>query len=329
MALVSVIVPTLDRVEFIGGAVETALAQTHTNLEVIVVDGGSTDGTVECLREYDAEDRVTVLEAPGSAIPQARNRGLDRATGEYVCVLDDDDRWHPEKVARQLDAFDRLDDSYGIVYTGGVGKRDGRVVERYRPSPERQGDIYPGILAGFDLNPSSGHMIKRACFERVGRYDPAFPHGEDWELCIRLAREYAFGAITDPLVERRLHGANRSRQFRDTTDMTLVRAKHRIALTRHPVVERRFRTRWYRRRSQVALEDGRRAEAMIYALLATGRAPSPNAARLCLAAGLGRCGIELARRLRSRLDGLDRTRTDTGSPINDGLPVPNGFERDR
>lgn len=301
MTLVSVLVPTYNRSEYIGGAIDTALGQTHDRIEVIVVDGGSVDRTHAVLDGYADDDRVTVLyDDPENGIPHARNRALEAASGEFVCPLDDDDRWHPEKVKRQLAAFDQGSERCGVVYCGGVARRNGRIVRRYTPG--RSGRIYPAIFADFGLNPYSGHMLRRKCFEQVGNYDTDFFHGEDWDHCIRVAREYEYVPLSEPLVERRLHDDNRSQSFDDTADMELVWKKYREEIERYPRVKRRFVTRWYRRRSRVHTERGEWRQAVSLSLRAALRAPSANAALLVASACLGRRGVGIVRRLRTRLD---------------------------
>jgi glycosyltransferase involved in cell wall biosynthesis len=329
MTLVSTLLPTYDRVEFVGGAIETVLGQTHEAVEVIVVNDGSTDGTERVLEAYRARDeRVRPFHRSANrGIADGRNHALAHARGEYVCVLDDDDRWHPEKIERQLAVFDDCDETCGVVYTGGVACRNGRAVGTYSPRADRRGDIYPEILADFGLNPYSSHMIRRSCFERVGTYDTRFPHGEDWDLSIRLAREYEFAAVPEPLVERRLHEANRSQQFRDTTDMELVWDEYGAAIRRHPEIEARFVTRWYRRRSRVALERGAYAEAIALSLRTATRQPSANALALVASACLGRRGLSVVRRLRAHADRYLATAgadAGLGADGSDGTNANNG-----
>jgi glycosyltransferase involved in cell wall biosynthesis len=328
MTLVSTLLPTYDRAEFVGGAIETVLGQTHEAVEVIVVDGGSTDGTHDVLRQYADDERVSVLQdGPNDGIAHARNRALSHAQGEYVCVLDDDDRWHPEKIERQLAVFDDCDETCGVVYTGGIACRNGRAVGTYSPREDRRGDIYPSVLVEFGLQPYSSHMIRRSCFERVGEYDPALGCGEDWDHSIRLAREYEFAAVPEPLVERRLHEANRSQQFRDTTDMELVWDEYGAAIRRHPEIEARFVTRWYRRRSRVALERGAYAEAIALSLRTATRQPSANALALVASACLGRRGLSVVRRLRAHADRYLATAgadAGLGADGSDGTNANNG-----
>ena len=251
MTLVSVIVPTYDRPSFIGGAVETALAQTHDEIEVVVVCDPPVEDTRRVLEAYADDDRVrTVYNDERLGIAASRNRAVELARGEYVCILDDDDRWDPQKVEKQLAVMEANPDC-GVVYTGGVVREDGRLVGRYTPS--MRGDIYPAVLARFDLKPYSSHMIRAECFETVGDYDTAFDCGEDWEHTIRIAREYEFEYVDEPLVVRQFHDRNvsslavRDRPDRlpidldEATDLYgRIWSKHREEIARHPRIERQF-----------------------------------------------------------------------------------------
>jgi len=315
MTLVSVIIPTHDRVAFVGGAIETVLSQTHDEVEILVVNDGSTDGTREVLERYeDHDDRVRAFHRPTNrGIADGRNYALSRARGEYVCVLDDDDRWHPEKVERQLAVIEALDEEWGVVYCGGVVRRGDRVIGTYRPRSDRQGDIYPDVLVEFGLQPYSSHMIRKECFERVGGYDPSLGCGEDWDHAIRLAREYKFSTVPELLVERSFHAENASHERRRThgspegipiriEDGTgpygQIWQKYRREIERHPGIERRFKARREVACGQIELEGGNRAKALRHGCAAALKNPTVNAALVVLFACLGRHAFALARGLR-------------------------------
>ncbi|HET7324856.1 MAG TPA: glycosyltransferase family 2 protein, partial [Halococcus sp.] len=186
MTLVSAILPTYNRAEYVAGAIDTALEQTHDEMEVVVVNDGSTDRTKERLAAYTDDDRVCVRHnEENRGISESMNRAVENADGEFICVLNDDDRWHPEKVEKQLAVFEQVGETVGVVYTGGVVKQGESVVRVYRP--KRRGNIYPEVIARFGLHPHSSHMLRAACFE-LGGFDPAFPRGVDWDHCIRLAQ---------------------------------------------------------------------------------------------------------------------------------------------
>jgi glycosyltransferase involved in cell wall biosynthesis len=328
MTLVSVIIPTHDRAAFVGGAIETVLAQTHDDFEIVVVNDGSTDGTRAVLDAYAArDDRVRAFHRPvNRSIANGRNYALAHARGEYVCVLDDDDRWHPEKIAAQLAVMEGLDEEWGVVYTGGVVRRAGRTIGTYRPRDDRQGDVYPEVLVAFGLQPYSGHMMRRECFERVGGYDPDLGCGEDWDHAIRLAREYKFACVPELLVERLFHADNASRERRRTHGSAhgdgegegegkregiplrieegtgpygRIWGKYRAEIERFPDVERRHRARRELACARAELADGNRTKALRHGRAAFSHDPSVDAALVSTFACLGPRVLSLARGLRN------------------------------
>jgi glycosyltransferase involved in cell wall biosynthesis len=297
MTLVSAILPTYNRAEYVGGAIDTALEQTHDEMEVVVVNDGSTDGTAERLAAYADDDRVRVRHnEENRGISVSMNRAADLADGEFVCVLNDDDRWHREKVEKQLAVFEEADEEVGIVYTGGVVKQGESVVRVYRP--ERRGDIYPEVIARFGLHPHSSHIFRSECFE-LGGFDPDFPRGVDWDHCIRLAREYEFEYVDERLVERIFHTDNISQQLTHGIEVNqLIWEKYGDEIRKYPAIERRLREKQCRARGRVALERGKRRRAFGYARRAIGYEPSAESVFIVLFAVLGRRALATARRAR-------------------------------
>ena len=297
MPLVSAILPTYNRAEYVAGAIDTVLAQTHDDVEVVVVDDGSTDDTEERLAAYADDGRVRVRHnEENRGISVSMNRAADLADGEFVCVLNDDDRWHEEKVERQLAAFERAGEEVGIVYTGGVVKQGDRVVRVYRP--ERRGDIYPDVIARFGLHPHSSHMLRAECFG-LGGFDTDFPRGVDWDHCIRLAREYEFEYVDERLVERIFHTNNISQELTHGVEVNgMIWEKYRDEIERHPDIERRLREKQCRAHARVALERGQRRRAFAYARRAMGHERSAESAFIMLFALLGRHVLAVARHAR-------------------------------
>ena len=163
---VSVIIPTYNRAHLLPRALESVLAQTFEDLEVLVVDDGSTDGTEAVVTGYD--DRVRYLRQPQNAgVSAARNRGLREARGEFVAFLDSDDEWFPEKLARQVERFRELPDRVGLLYCGvQFGRRPDREDWTFRP--KHRGDVYETML----LAERDPHRVRRrdpAESDRSGR----------------------------------------------------------------------------------------------------------------------------------------------------------------
>ena len=306
MTLVSVIIPTYDRPSFIDGAVETALAQTHDDIEVVVVCDPPVDETRAVLEQYAADDRVRpIYNDERLGIAASRNRAIEHARGEYICILDDDDRWAPEKVETQLAVMAAQPDC-GVVYTGGLIRQNGRTVGSYTPS--MRGDIYPDILAQFDLKPYSSHMIRAECFETVGTYDTAFERGEDWDQTIRIAREYEFEYVDEPLVVRQFHDHNVTTQMADDRPERLqldldeagdisgnIWSKYRDEIERHPAIERRLRYGRHVSYGWAEISRNNRRRAFRYGLEATKHGPTVTSLAVCCFAVLGASALDLAR----------------------------------
>ena len=206
--LVSVIIPTYNRKHFLSDAIDSCQSQTYDNLEVIVADDGSTDGTADFIRnKYGDSIRLLAGSNQGPAI--ARNRGLNAARGEYVHFLDADDRLHEEKIALGIDIFQRHPDVH-VLYThfqfvasDGNTPIDTPAFERFSD------DVFCELLrqTGCRILTSSS-MFRAAALRDIGGFvdDADFRSAEDWDLFLRLAAKYRFHAIDRRLVYRRIHG---------------------------------------------------------------------------------------------------------------------------
>ena len=295
----SALIPTYDRAGYVGGAIETVLAQTYDDVEAVVVNDGSTDGTREVLAEYAEHDRVQIHHNERNrGISFSFNRAAAEADGELLCILGDDDRWHPQKVEKQVQKMDSLPAEYGVVYTGGVMTDGDLVTKRYRP--QRRGDIYPEVLVEFGLHPHSGHMIRREAFEAVGGFDTDLSRGVDWDLAIRLARRYEFEYVPEALVRRVYHGSNVSDEPAQVTVRDHVAEKYAEDLARHPTVRRRFESQRRRTRVRWELRYGNRDAAISHAFSGLHTAPSTITAIHLLLALTGQRGYRVAGRARRR-----------------------------
>lgn len=261
---VSAVIPTYDRADLVGGAIESVLDQTVDDVEVVVVDDGSTDDTWSVLQAYaDRDDRVRPLRnEENRGIPATMNRGVEAARGEFVGVFGDDDRWRPTKVEKQLAAFERVGDDYCGVYTGGVIRDEsGAVVERVMPG--RAGDLYPDALVENVVLPHSSHLVRRECLEAVGGFDESFAIACDWDLTVRLSKRWKWAFVPEVLVERNHHGGNVTGDpDYDVRCRATMREKYADDLASDPETARRFEAAAHRERGVRALEDGDRADAL-------------------------------------------------------------------
>ncbi|SFR36858.1 glycosyltransferase family 2 protein [Halogeometricum limi] len=300
MTSVSVLIPTYNRAAYVGGAIDTVLEQTYSDIEAVVVNDGSDDDTRAVL-DARAGDRVRVFHNDENrGISYSFNRAAAEARGEYLCILGDDDRWHPVKVERQVRRMESLGDEYGVVYTGGFCVRDDVVTDVSRPS--WRGDIYPEILGTFGVGPHSGHMIRREAFEAVDGFDTAFPRGVDWDMSIRLAKRYKFDYLPELFVRRTLHDDNISREPEQMDLYSLVLDKYADELYRHPDALCRLYSQWYyQKRATHALHRGETRRAARYFLSAFRLRPTATLALSCLVSMLGPRGFDAAGTVRRRM----------------------------
>jgi len=207
MSIVSVIVPTYNRSGRIRGAIDSILNQTYDEIEIIIINDGSTDGTKEVLQLYASHDSVRIFNLDSNVgRSQARNKGIHEARGEFICVLDDDDRWCATKIEKQVKLFKSLGDEYGLIYTWAVVKTNDRVTSEIKNS--ECGDIYPEILGSYSITPHTSYMARSTCFQDVSGYDPTFQYGEDWDITIRIAKKWKVDVVPEILTEVNNHPDN-------------------------------------------------------------------------------------------------------------------------
>ena len=198
---VSVVVPAYNREGTLPRTLDSVLAQTFEDFEVLVVDDGSADGTAAVAEAYAGrDDRVRLLRQPKNAgVSAARNRGLREARGEFVAFLDSDDEWLPEKLARQVERFRQVPDDVGVVYCGVETVREGGAVWTF--VPEHRGDVYGRLLVRNALHAgASCVVVRRSVVESAGFFDEGIPAIEDYEYWLRIARHHPFDFVEDPLV---------------------------------------------------------------------------------------------------------------------------------
>jgi len=204
----SIVIATHQRLPMLRQALGSALAQRGVDVQVIVVENGSTDGTVEYLSGLtDARVRPVISAAPLGGTG-ARNAGLAVATGEWIGLLDDDDLWAPDKLRAQLDELAATGRSW--AYTGCVYlDAEGAIVGGRPPlSPEQvmrrlpQRYVVPGG--------TSSMLWRSGVLDAGGVLDPQLTYTVDWDLSLRLSRQGPPAAVRRPLVGYRQHGANMS-----------------------------------------------------------------------------------------------------------------------
>ena len=193
--LVSVIIPAYNAERFVARTLESVLSQTYKNIEVLVVNDGSTDRTVEIVESFARKDsRIRILHQPNLGAPAARNCGIRSAKGEYIAPLDADDIWHKEKIEAQVECFLRSSPSVGLVYSWSM-----IIDEKDNPltgiAHEHGGNVLAELIYSNFVGNGSSPMIRRSCFQEVGDFNLHLQGGQDWDMYMRFAERYQFQVI--------------------------------------------------------------------------------------------------------------------------------------
>ncbi|KAA9396486.1 glycosyltransferase [Haloarcula sp. CBA1130] len=194
---VSVVVPAYERADVVGRAIDSALAQTVDDIEVVVVDDGGNDDTDAIVEGYDDERVRYLAHETNRGVSAARNTGVEAATGEYVAFLDSDDEWLPRKLERQLSTLDGRGEewvgAYCDVATAGLSSaaRLATVVSEklFRSRAPREGgrELAEALLSmQVFMGPGSTLLVERAVLAETGGFDEGLSIYEDWDLVLRV-----------------------------------------------------------------------------------------------------------------------------------------------
>jgi len=205
---ISINIATYNRGRFITEAIESVLAQTFNDWELIIIDDASTDNTAEIVRPYLADPRIKYLKnETNQNISLTRNRGLKESQGKYIAILDSDDLWcDQEKLTKQYDFLEKNPD-HCLVGTGIiVVDEQGQEKSRYL-NPETDKEIRNKILAKNTFAQSSVLYRKEAVLE-VGSYNPNLNGIEDYDLWLKLGTKYKLANLPSYSLKYRIHGGN-------------------------------------------------------------------------------------------------------------------------
>jgi glycosyltransferase involved in cell wall biosynthesis len=202
--LISVVIPVYNREGFIARAIDSVLSQTLKPLEIIVVDDGSSDGTVDILAAY--HDKIKVIRQENAGVSAARNSGIKAAKGEWICLLDSDDVWYHDKLKLQRDYHDKHPACL-ISHTGEKWIRNNKEIKQKAHHDKPQGWCFEENLPFCKIAPSTV-MIHREVFEKVGFFDEGLEVCEDYDLWLRILREYEVGFVDAVLTTKYAGHAN-------------------------------------------------------------------------------------------------------------------------
>ncbi|WIV67429.1 glycosyltransferase family 2 protein [Natrialbaceae archaeon AArc-T1-2] len=283
MTLVSVVIPTYNRAATLPRAIDSALQQTVDDLEVIVVDDGSTDETEAVLETYDDPRVRPIVHATNRGANVARNTGIEHAHGEYVAFLDSDDEWHPAKLERQLAALEGRSDDWVGVYcdsahelsgtSGTVRSVAASVLARGDAEPTREGgDELVGEVLADNVQPGAGStlLVRTSVAREAGGFDETLDRFQDPEFCLRVLEYGKLAYVDEPLVRRAETGhppadviANASEQYLTAYEADVerfeaagydIRSTHELILAKRYFADGRLaRGLWHAQAASVSL----------------------------------------------------------------------------
>jgi len=196
---VTIIIPTHNRLELLQRAIDSCTSQTHDNIEIIVVNDGSTDGTKAYLN--GRKDILSIHNTTSLGAPASRNTGAQAASGSYLCFLDDDDEILPKKIEKQVQRFIDLNDpSVGIISCDSLEiRKDRQILLENR----KRGNLHKDLLAKYCVVGGTMTLLfKKEAFFDAGMFDVHLRSNQEYDLMIRVARNWTFDYVPEVLVHK-------------------------------------------------------------------------------------------------------------------------------
>lgn len=218
-ALVSIIVPAYNAEKYIGVTIESVLAQTYTNWEMIIINDGAKDNTEGAVQPYLKDERIQHIRQENTGVSGARNHGIELAKGEYLAFLDADDEWLPDNLEKKVKVLEedlsidwaysdmyQADEDLNIIEVAPIG-RDDNVLENIL---KWEGEVVPG--------PCSNIVIRRSITDSGIRYDSQFSTAADQDFCLQIAVSHKAKRIAEPLWKYRYIHSSMSRNIKVMED---------------------------------------------------------------------------------------------------------------
>lgn len=192
---ISVIIPAYNRAHTLERSIHSVLSQTYRPAEVIVVDDGSTDNTVDIVERFEG---IRLLSTPNRGVSAARNTGIAHSTGDWIAFLDSDDKWDSKKLITQVE-FHEANPQIKISQTDEIWIRNGRRVNPMEKHQKKGGWIFEDLLPLSLVSPSAA-FIKRDLLDSVGPFDETFPVCEDYDMWLRVSKGNEIGFLPQKLI---------------------------------------------------------------------------------------------------------------------------------
>jgi glycosyltransferase involved in cell wall biosynthesis len=241
MPLVTAVVPNYNYERYLRLALDSALGQTHRDVEVVVIDDGSTDGSHAILDSYG--DRIRWFRQKNAGVSAARNRGIAEARGEFVAVLDADDVWHADKIERQLALMAAPE--VGLVHCfAQLVDADGNRIGSYTFGQRgwlltEHAQLRPTVNGG-----GSGALIRKRVLDEVGGFDTGLSTAADWDMWRRIMSRHRIELVADEIMDYRIHSSAMHLNI-DRYESDMLRALDRMFTDPHSAAARPYRRKAY------------------------------------------------------------------------------------
>lgn len=236
MPTVSINLCCYNSERFLAATLDSIVAQTYRDWELVIINDGSRDATEEIVKRYIAQGwPIHYHSQTNAGLGASRNKALELSKGKFVALIDHDDLWTPDKLERQIPLF--ANPRVGLVYSGAdVIGPDGRILRPYMPQDRMfRGNVLNELFL-LDFLACSTAVMRRSVIDEVGPFRPELAITEEYELWFRIAEKYEFDFVADPLMKWRLHATNatwNSKKTRDENAFVL-----RSVLARRPEIEK-------------------------------------------------------------------------------------------
>lgn len=255
MARVTIVLPVFNHERYLQEALDSIYSQTYSDYQIIAIDDGSNDSSLLILNRNGA--RLTLIEGGHEGAAAARNTAIGAADSEYIAFMDADDVWTPERLSESSErlhsgGFDLVASAMSFI------DADGMPLAGIWSCPAGAANDYWGALLERNWIGTPSVTVRRTVLDKVGRFDKAFTHAEDYDLWLRIGREHSLGYIDAPLVKCRRHSLNTS------LNIAAHQKFERMALQKVDPLEARVA---FQRRHAASSS---RAEAWIWFLLRSG-----------------------------------------------------------
>lgn len=229
MSKVSVIIPTYNMAEYVCQAIDSVLAQTYDDFEIIVVNDGSTDNTEEVLKKYESNKKIKIINQSNKGLACSRNAGIKHSKGEYIAWLDADDIWRKdflEIAVKQLERYKEISVVHSNVYRfkDNVNDAKSRTLNFNLSNITENALIEKILLGSYHVN--NAQVIRKECIRDIGLFDEnvsKFNGCEDLDMWLRLLRKYKHSYISEPLVYYRQNPTGASKNL-----TKMKQAKHYV-----------------------------------------------------------------------------------------------------